>query len=101
MAPARDVWLNDAIKLFRSLPKLSVLGGFRGRMDLGLIMDKRHNFYNGPKYGPMPSDPSEQKKCCNPLKHKEKKSGVPFMYVYKVRMLAYWHVDAFDAGCCR
>jgi len=62
-----------------------VLGGFRGRMDYGWLNDPRHNFVNGPKFGPTPTDPREAKKCCNPISYTEPKSQVPFMYMYKVR----------------
>eukprot|EP00976_Prorocentrum_cordatum_P071398 1180308-Prorocentrum_minimum.AAC.1 len=32
-------------------------------------MDQRHNFMNGPKYGPTPDAAWERKKCCNHLAH--------------------------------
>ena len=83
-APSSSLWSDNAVKLFRTLPKLMVLGGFRGRMDLGWLNDPRHNFVNGPKFGPTPTEPREAKKCCYPIAYTEPKSQVPFMYMYKV-----------------
>ncbi|KAK3233927.1 hypothetical protein CYMTET_55799 [Cymbomonas tetramitiformis] len=82
--PEKHKWSHTAVQLFDGLPKLGFLGGFRGRLDLGSINDPRHNLIMGPKYGPKPMEPSELKKCCDPIVHREKKSNVPFMYMYKV-----------------
>ena len=78
--PRDPNWLKYALILYGNLPKLAVLGGLRGRMDYGTIMDTRSNYINGPKYGAQ----SSKRGCCKKIVHWEPKSKIPFMFMYKV-----------------
>jgi len=80
--PNHPSWLRDALVLFRNQPRLAVLGGLRGRMDYGTIMDTRYQYINGPKYGV----PSKSRGCCKKIVHWDKKSKIPFMFAYKVNL---------------
>ena len=79
--PRDKNWLVHALTLLINQPKLAVLGGLRGRMDYGTIMDTRSNYINGPKYGA----PSDKRSCCKKILHWDAKSKIPFMNMYKVR----------------
>eukprot|EP00873_Tetraselmis_striata_P028070 jgi/Tetstr1/448334/TSEL_035618.t1 len=80
--PASADWLHHALVLLKNQPKLAVLGGLRGRMDYGTIMDTRYNYINGPKYGV----PSKARGCCKKIVHWDKASKIPFMFMYKVNL---------------
>ena len=75
-------WLGKAKKLFANHADLALLGGFRGRMDFGTVMDSKKHLIQGPKFGVPSSNP----RCCFKIPWKDPKSGVPFMFVYKVNM---------------
>lgn len=38
---------------------------------------------DGPKYGPLPFY-STKSRCCLPVKHKDPRTGLEFMFMYKV-----------------
>jgi len=80
--PQDPNWLKHALILYSNLPKLAVLGGLRGRMDYGTIMDTRSNYINGPKFGA----PSAKRGCCKKILHWEPTSKIPFMFMYKVNL---------------
>ena len=75
-------WLSKAQKLFGNHPDMALLGGFRGRMDFGTTMDSKKHLIQGPKFGV----PSANPRCCFKIPWKDSKSGIPFMFVYKVNM---------------
>jgi len=81
-APKATGWLKTAQMLFKSHPSMQLLGGLRGRMDYGTMMDPKYNYINGPKYGP----PSEARSCCSKIPTVDPTTGVEFMFVYKVNM---------------
>jgi len=79
-APKEVSWLLRAQSLFRHYPELHLLGGNRGRMDSGKIIDEELNYVNGPKYGPS----TLSRTCCRNISTADPKTGVKFMFVYKV-----------------
>uniref|UniRef100_A0A061S107 Glycosyltransferase 2-like domain-containing protein n=1 Tax=Tetraselmis sp. GSL018 TaxID=582737 RepID=A0A061S107_9CHLO len=81
-APKEVSWLLRAQSLFRHYPELHLLGGNRGRMDSGKIIDEELNYVNGPKYGPS----TLSRTCCRNISTADPKTGVKFMFVYKINM---------------
>jgi len=81
-APAAPNWIKSAQLLFKHHGSMQLLGGLRGRMDLGKVMDPKYNYVNGPKYGP----PSEARSCCEKIPTSDPKTGLKFMFAYKVNM---------------
>ena len=79
--PKKQDWLTKVEALFQSWPDMALLGGFRGRLDYGSIMDKQTNLLHGYKFGV----PSESSRCCKPIPYKDPKTGINFMFIYKVR----------------
>ncbi|KAK3242517.1 hypothetical protein CYMTET_47805 [Cymbomonas tetramitiformis] len=75
-----DKWLHHALELFSSYPKMALLGGYRGRIDIG---SKMHGGQvDGLKFGPGMG----VRTCCKHFTHKCPKTNRPFMFVYKVNM---------------
>jgi hypothetical protein len=62
------------VRLFRNHPRLAMLGGFRGRMDVGSRFDKSTGQLWGKKYGPH----------YIPVKMVDPKSRLLYMPMYKV-----------------
>lgn len=50
--PKDTRWASRAVGLFESHPRLGLIGGFRGRMDVGKRFDKSTGQVWGKKYGP-------------------------------------------------
>ncbi|KAK3239178.1 hypothetical protein CYMTET_50872, partial [Cymbomonas tetramitiformis] len=79
-------WMQSAAELFKSFPKMALLGGRAGRMDTGKVMEVKGKRKipgympgplwqnDGPKYGWKFTRMTEM----------DPRSGVPFTYVYKV-----------------
>ena len=56
-----------------------MIGGLRGRMDVGKSKDKETNQNDGLKYGPR----------FLKIKHVDKATRIPFMFMYKVMRATY------------
>jgi len=72
--PKDTAWVRRATSLFKNHPRLAMLGGFRGRMDVGNHFDKGTGQMWGKKYGPH----------YLPIPLQDKQAGVPYMPMYKV-----------------
>lgn len=51
--PKDTAWVRRATSLFKNHPRLAMLGGFRGRMDVGNHFDKGTGQMWGKKYGAL------------------------------------------------
>ena len=72
--PKDVLWADRITRLFRNHPRLAMLGGFRGRMDVGSRFDKSTGQLWGKKYGPH----------YIPVKMVDPKSRLLYMPMYKV-----------------
>lgn len=76
-----SLWLQDAMVLFATHPKMGMLGAYRGRMDDGSRM-KESGQNDGSKFGAG----HEKDRETRPITHQDAATGAPFMWVYKVNM---------------
>ena len=72
--PRKPAWVDDSLKLFHEHRGMSLLGGFRGRIDNGRNFSLSMHQIEGEKFGPG------YKK----LVRTDVKTRLPFMYAYKV-----------------
>mmetsp|Transcript_13826 Transcript_13826/g.23366 ORF Transcript_13826/g.23366 Transcript_13826/m.23366 type:complete len:273 (+) Transcript_13826:113-931(+) len=72
--PKDGKWGSRAVALFEGHPRLALIGGFRGRMDVGKRFDKGTGQLWGKKYGPG----------YLPIPLRDKATGMAFMPCYKV-----------------
>ncbi|QDZ23480.1 hypothetical protein HOP50_10g60190 [Chloropicon primus] len=78
--PKDVVWLSDMFKVFNSFPGLGMIGGHRGRLDVGRSFDKSTGQVTGEKYG----TPSRKGHKFKDITLKDPKTNLKMMFMYKV-----------------
>ena len=78
--PKTSKWLYDMYKAFEAYPGIGMVGGHRGRLDVGHTFDKATGQIMGEKYG----TPSRKGHKFKDINMKDPKTKMTMMFMYKV-----------------
>ena len=78
--PKNANWLKRMFKLFQIYPAIGMIGGHRGRLDVGKQFDKTTGQNKGEKYG----TPSRKGHKFHDIELKDPSTNIPMMFMYKV-----------------